>query len=203
MSQIQVDENDFHPNWRNRLDYVLGRTNVQIADAHKNIEFIVQRATNFIGVYNVLLTVFMLIASPLWLKFPTILLVVFVFYKLSLLFQTVIVPLQGITADIVETNTILVTGGKESHLEPEGFFVNKDNPDEHYYAWLFTSAKSTEAKLRSAIETLAKAYNEALTASKIGWLILLGLWLIAVFLEHHVYFSQGLLQAWQTVQTLF
>jgi hypothetical protein len=58
MSQIQVDENDFHPNWRNRLDYVLGRTNVQIADAHKNIEFIVQRATNFIGVYNVLLTVF-------------------------------------------------------------------------------------------------------------------------------------------------
>jgi hypothetical protein len=198
-----IDENELHPDWKNRLDYVLGRANVQIEDAHKNIEFIVQRATNFIGVYNVLLTVFMLIASPLWLKFLTLLLFVVIFYKLSQVFQTVTLPLQGITADTVETNTLLVTGGKESRLVPTGFFVDKDTRDENYYAWLFTSAKSTEAKLRATIENLAKAYNEALIASKIGWLALLGLWLITSFWEHHVYFYQGLLQAWHYGQSLF
>ena len=198
-----VDENELHPNWKNRLDYVLERANVQIEDAHKNIEFILQRATTFIVVYNVLLTVFMLIASPLWLKFLTLLFVVVIFHKLSQVFQTVTLPLQGITADTVDTNTLLVTGGKESHLEPKGFFVNKATRDENYYAWLFTSSKSTEAKLRLAIGNAAKAYNEALTTSKIGWITLLGLWLIAVFLEHHVYFYQGLVQVWQTVQSLF
>lgn len=203
MSQLDIDENELHPNWKERLDYVISRANVQIADMHKNTEFIIQRATNFIGTYNVLLTVFMVIVSPLWLKILTLGLFVWVFYKMSPIFATTPVPTQGFTASIVDYQTHLVQGGKETHLIPEGFFVNKETSNGNYYGWLFKESRRVELLLIEHNKKLSDLYTEALNLSKKGWATILGLWLITVFWDVHPSLFQALVQAWQTVQSLF
>jgi hypothetical protein len=174
-----VDENDFHKNWEKRLDYVISRANVQVADLHKNIEFIVQRATTFVGLYNIFLTTFMLIVASPIIKILAVLLFVFMFYKISPLFNTSRIPLQGMTSEIVDHTNILVTNGQESHLTPTGFFVDKDVSNESYYAWLIDSLKDKEAKLHKEVDRLADIYNNCVRLSKICTVVLIVAWAIA------------------------
>lgn len=170
-------ESELHLDWQSRLDYLLSRANVHLADLHRTKEFIIERGYKFIGLYNFFLVAVSTFAIPfIWVKVTGILVFLVVIWLLSPLLSPSSNMTQGISAKRVEVDKLSKPTESQWYLNANSFFVNKETQTTRYYGWLFHSLQLQESDVLSQIENFAKVYNRALLATRIGTILIAVVW---------------------------